>query len=91
MAMVEANEEAVEMKGDITIMDSTYRDGHHELKDNPKMSDFFKRLEDDDVEAVALHKPGSIVTHKDGTRYLVTKDGSWRKLGARAQDDGSES
>ncbi len=29
---------------------------------------------------VALHRPGSVVTMKDGKTYLVDKDGAWRRV-----------
>jgi hypothetical protein len=31
---------------------------------------------------VAIHAPGSTVTMRDGRRYRVAEDGSWRRLPA---------
>ena len=31
-------------------------------------------------KTVIIHKPGSIITYKDGTQYQVAGDGSFRRL-----------
>lgn len=68
-------------------------DGSTELLDalkdasEPYETDIRKRLEQiaeklakPEVESVALHKPGSIVTHSDGRRYRVTDSGAWERV-----------
>jgi len=37
-------------------------------------------LDDENNKVVALHKPGSVITHSDGRQYEVDANGSWRKI-----------
>lgn len=37
-------------------------------------------LDNPDNKVVALHKPGSIITHSDGRKYEVDKNGSWKRI-----------
>ncbi len=57
-----------------------YADGDQELVDRATLKMAKDALDDPNVDAVSLHKPGDIVTMRDGTRYIVTGDGSWGKL-----------
>jgi len=51
-------------------------------------ADFFRALQDKRNTAVTLHKTGSVVTMKDGRRYMVDKDGCFRRLPEQEVSDG---
>ena len=55
-------------------------DGSGELVSNPTAERFFASLLDSVVKVTAMHKPGSVVEHSDGKRYVVGENGAWRKL-----------
>ncbi len=50
------------------------------LTDDPTLSQVAEALADEGTRAVTLHKPGEVVTLRDGSRYEVQKDGSWKRL-----------
>jgi hypothetical protein len=52
------------------------------------LDDFQKALEDKRNKAIALHKAGAVIKHKDGRSYIVAKDGSWRRMSDPVQSGG---
>jgi len=39
-----------------------------------------KQIEEKKEKVYKTGKPGTIVTHQDGRRYQIQKDGSWKRL-----------
>ena len=69
-------------------MQEIKKDGSMELtnfedffkEDEAVQETWFMRLQKSENKAVALHKPGSVITDKRGQRYEVQKNGAWKKL-----------
>lgn len=61
-------------------MEEKRYDGEHILTDKASLGEIFKAMANQGNKMVALHNPGSVVTHSDGKQYVVQADGSWRRL-----------
>lgn len=67
-----------EIKHDDSFDLTDYEDCVAEHGDmNTALAKAFKKMEN---KAVALHKPGSVVTDKRGTKHEVQKNGSWKRI-----------
>lgn len=60
-------------------MQETRWDDGMKLTGPASMEDVKRALEDARNREVALHRPGSTVTLRDGSTYVVQPDGSWRR------------
>jgi hypothetical protein len=63
-------------------MQATYRNGDIALIDAKAATpERVKKIQNDpNVVSYGFHKPGSVFEMRDGRRYEVQKDGSWRVL-----------
>ncbi len=50
------------------------------MQDSAILGALREKLADGETKMAALHKPGSEILHRDGGRYRVHTDGSWRKI-----------
>lgn len=60
-------------------------DGSEIFTDRVNMAKFAEALDKvmrGENKSAAIHGPGSVVRHADGTRYVVQPDGSWKKQDA---------
>jgi hypothetical protein len=63
-------------------MQESYRDGSQRLIDAKAVTpEIVKQAQDNpDVESYSFHKPGSTLQARDGRKYEVRPDGSWKVL-----------
>lgn len=64
---------------EVIFMHYEQTDGNEGLVDNASLAELAAKLAEAETKMAALHKPGSVVTMKDGQKYRVHSDGSWRK------------
>jgi len=62
------------------IMEVRDYDDNVNLIDNPTLTEFITHMGKRDVKVVAIHKPGSVIQMKDGIKYEVDSNGSFRRI-----------
>lgn len=66
-------------------MQEINRQGDSKLTDNNDMkpdviTKFIEALNNPDNQSVSLHKPGSIISTRDGAKHKVQKNGNWKMI-----------
>jgi len=61
-------------------MQETRYDGDVVLTDRATQEQVERAMSDPSNKVVALHKPGSEVTLRDGSKYVCQADGSWKRV-----------
>lgn len=52
-------------------------DGKDILTSNASLDDFIEASKKEENKFVALDKPGAEITLPDGTKYVISKNGTW--------------
>jgi hypothetical protein len=54
--------------------------GNIEERKKAEYDSFKAAANDESNQFVAIHAPGSVIEMQDGTKYIVDRNGAWRKL-----------